>query len=128
MATTYNPALSADGGLNEARFDLGDVGHIKSDTGSPIYILQDEEITARITKYGYREGVARAAESCITRSAQLPDVYEDDSQTRVEWKTRMDAWKSLIKRLRDNVGDVSSPGSSFKGSKMNDPAGLDSLF
>lgn len=104
MATTYTPSLAADGGLHEARFDLGDIGHIKNDAGTSVYLLQDEEITAQIAGYGYNEGVARCADSCCTRTAQEPDLYEDEAKTKVEWRKRQDAWMYLAKRLRSRAG------------------------
>lgn len=106
--SNYNPALAADGGLNEARFDLGDIGHIKDDAGASVYILKDAEITALITGYGYNEGVAKCADSCGIRTAQEPDLYEDEAKTKVEWRKRQDAWMYLAKRLRSRVSTPST--------------------
>ena len=104
MSQTYDPTHSSDGGLNEARFDLGDIGHIKDDTGAAVYLLQDAEITGKIATYGYNEGVAQCAESCVMRTAQEPDLYEDEQKTRVQWTKRQGAWEYLAARLRSRIG------------------------
>lgn len=102
---SYSEALSADGSFNQARFDLGDVGHIKDDGGTAVFILKDSEILAQITGFGYKEGVARCADSCCTRTAQEPDLYEDEGRAKVQWSERQRAWKYLATRLRSGAGE-----------------------
>lgn len=128
--STYAPNLAADEGLNQARMELGDVGHIVDDAGDQQWILKDVEITALIAGYGYSEGVAKCADSCITRCAQQPDLYEDESQARVEWKSRIQAWKYLAARLRSKVGEketATETPMTAVGQAINNPSGFDKL-
>lgn len=112
MPATYNPADLSDL-LNRARFELGD-------TDLDDAILDDAEITQSIELFGYSEGVAKCAGTCIVRVSQSPDKYKDEGGIDVSWSDRISEWRNLAKRLR-SAGSAASSNRSGRAQVTTGP-------
>lgn len=100
MGATFNPALPTQ--LDRARFALGDKHNnsVAGEVAEPL--LQDETIQAMIDRFGYREGVAQLADGLVAEYAQMPDSITDDT-TKMQWSSRLDAWRELASSMRSGV-------------------------
>lgn len=109
---TYDATQIGSNTINRARFLLGDVGKLLDAEGEAMYLVSDEELTALIGSTGaaFHEGVASACDHLINRFSQEPDKFEDATQARVEWTSRLKGWSDLAKRLR-----ATAPGETQAG-------------
>lgn len=109
--------------LDRARYALGDTGRLYKDNVQ-VWLLKDETILAEIhPSKGYRQGVAFLADGLITRFAQEPDEYEEESGLKVRWNERIDAWERLAARMRSPlpIGESPAVGGSFEIARMAAP-------
>ena len=108
MTFSYEPKQINDGGLNQMRFELGDVEVLEPDKTA---YLCDEEILAAIEGTTiWRRAKLRLVETLISRFSYEVDTKVDE----VEWKLnqRVDKWKDLYKRLKGEV-DSEDAGAAF---------------
>lgn len=120
MAATFDPALSTK--KDEARLWLGDY-HTNATSG-PVAnaFLQDATIAAKLNLYPFNEAVAQLASALISKYANSPDLYEEGSSLKLEWRNRLLAWREVIAEARKSgaaptqtyrpgiaVGKLSSP-------------------
>jgi hypothetical protein len=99
MAFTYDKSQLDTSHLFRARFQLGDTDHTNP-------LVDDDEINALITVYGYAEGVAQVADGLVSKFAQEPDEYEDEGGVKVKWGQKIKVWQDLARRLRDGIAKV----------------------
>ena len=96
MTHSYNPAQVNDRGLNQMRFELGDVLVAEPERDA---FLSDEEILAVLNdSRSFKHAQLRLVESLIARFS-----YEVDTKVHeAEWKLsdRVAAWRDLHKRLK----------------------------
>lgn len=99
MSATFSQALPSD--RDRARLLLGDVpeGAVSGTVADAL--LQDETIDAVLGSYPFNEAVRQLAVSLVSRFGAEPDRYEEGNGLRLEWRNRLDAWKALIKELKD---------------------------
>lgn len=105
---SYDPSLINDGGINQMRFELGDVFTLEPDKET---YLTDEEITAAIEgSTSWARAKLRLVDSLISRFSYEVDTRVD----QVEWKLnqRVDEWQDLRKRLAAEV-DAEDAGAAF---------------
>ena len=97
---TYDGALLADGGLNQMRFELGDVLVEEPDKTA---LLTDEEITAVIAAFpqSWRRAKFELIKSILYRFA--PEV--DTRSGPVQWSLsqRYAQWKALYEELKKEL-------------------------
>ena len=108
MTFSYEPKQINDGGLNQMRFELGDVEVLEPDKTA---YLCDEEILAAIEgSTTWTRAKLRLVETLISRFSYEVDTKVDE----VEWKLnqRVDKWKDLYKRLKGEV-DSEDAGAAF---------------
>lgn len=113
MANSYDKATLSSDPVMRARYMLGDTGRLKDDAGATVWLLDQEEIDALITTFGFSEGVAQLADGLAVRFAQEPDKYADEGGVEIEWSSRINAWQSLANRLR--TGEIASDISIASG-------------
>lgn len=120
MGATYDATLLATSELCRARFALGDASFaLEADA-----LLQDEEIEALITLFGYAEGVAQCCDALMSRFAQSPDEYKDEGGVDARWTERIKAWAALAKRLRGGevqTGTEQVPTRFHAGAALTNP-------
>lgn len=105
---SYDPSLINDGGINQMRFELGDVFTLEPDKET---YLTDEEITAAIEgATTWARAKLRLVDSLISRFSYEVDTKVDE----VEWKLnqRVNDWKDLRKRLAAEV-ESEDAGAAF---------------
>ena len=119
MAASFDPALGS--ATDEARYLLGDKGQLKTESGSPIYLLQDETIDAMIRRHGFAEGVARLADGLALEAAQLPTVYEESTGAKLDWSDRVAAWRDLAKRQRSTSTGSRLASGPYAGGMTKGP-------
>ena len=102
---TYDGALLADGGLNQMRFELGDVLVEEPDKTA---LLTDEEIKAVIAAFphSWRRAKFELIKSVLYRFA--PEV--DTKSGPVQWSLnqRYAQWKVLYEELKKELSVTSS--------------------
>ena len=102
---TYDGALLADGGLNQMRFELGDVLVEEPDKTA---LLMDEEIKAVIAAFphSWRSAKFELIKSVLYRFA--PEV--DTKSGPVQWSLsqRYAQWKVLYEELKKELSVTSS--------------------
>ena len=102
---TYDGAQIADSGINQMRFELGDVLVEEPDKTA---LLTDEEITAMITAFphSWRRAKFELIKSVLYRFA--PEV--DTKSGPVQWSLsqRYAQWKALYEELKKELSIVSS--------------------
>lgn len=120
MANSYDSELSTP--RDRARRRLGDVGRLRDSAGEVIWLMPNETIDALIEREGFGEALAIAADSLRAEYASEPDVFEDESGVRVEWKSRFDAWRDLAKQMRASrqAGSEVAQPSRIASGKLTD--------
>ena len=102
---TYDGAQIADSGINQMRFELGDVLVEEPDKTA---LLTDEEITAMIAAFpqSWRRAKFELIKSILYRFA--PEV--DTKSGPVQWSLsqRYAQWKALYEELKKELSIVSS--------------------
>ena len=98
MAATFDPSLASK--IDEARLWLGDY-HTNAVAG-PVAnaLLQDATIGAKIAAYPFNEAVAQLASALISKYANAPDSYEEGGSLKLEWHSRLAAWKEIVAEAR----------------------------
>jgi len=91
---TYDPAQINDGGLNQMRFELGDVDD--SD-----FYLSDEEINASLEGKTFKRAELMLVESLIARFSYETDLRVDKWEAKLS--QRLTAWRALRKKLLDDL-------------------------
>ena len=112
---TYDGAQIADGGINQMRFELGDVFVEEPDKTA---LLTDEEIMAVITAFphAWRRAKFELIKSVLYRFA--PEV--DTKSGPVQWSLsqRYAQWKTLYEELKKELSVVGSlpemPGTKHR--------------
>ena len=112
---TYNGAQLADGGINQMRFELGDVLVEEPDKTA---LLTDEEIAAMIAAFpqSWRRAKFELIKSVLYRFA--PEV--DTKSGPVQWSLsqRYAQWKALYEELKKELSLTSSlpemPGTQHR--------------
>ena len=111
---SYDPAQINDRGLNQIRFDLGDVMILEPERDA---YLADEEILAALAgSRSFKHAELRLVESLLARFS-----YEVDTKVHeAEWKLsdRVDAWEKLRKRLKDELAEEELSANGFIGRKF----------
>lgn len=79
---------------------LGDVpdNGASGTVSSPV--LQDETIEAMLDTHPYNEAVRQLAMGLLSRFSGEPDKYEEGNGLRLEWKSRLEGWKAVLKELK----------------------------
>jgi hypothetical protein len=101
--------MAFDEGLGDntsiVRFDVGDYNDAAPLISEAIY-------TATLTRYDddVRRATVAMAESLIIKVAQDPDKVEVTGAVKVEWSSRIAAWRSLANGLRAELG-LAVPGA-----------------
>lgn len=104
MSFSFQPGLPNL--LDHARLAL-------ADTDSANQLLQDETIVAKLSVFGYLEGLAQLADSLAVRAAQDPTRYAEGSVgLTAEWTDRVAAWRKLADDCR--AGGISDPSGVSK--------------
>lgn len=107
MAATFDATLST--AKDRARMLLGDVpdNGASGTVSSPM--LQDETIEAMLEAHPYNEAVRQLAMGLLSRFSGEPDKYEEGNGLRLEWKSRLEGWKAILKELK-----VTAPPATFR--------------
>lgn len=119
MTFSYDATKINDGGLNQVRFELGDV--LVEEPEKSAY-LSDEEILAAL-----EFGTLKRAEYRLVKSLLFRFSYEVNMEVHdAKWdlSDRVDAWKDLAKKLKAELDEeelLSSP-FGFTGAKIRPPA------
>lgn len=117
MNFSYNPALINDGGLNQMRFELGDVAVAEPEKTA--YLSDEEYLAAIESSDSWRRAKFRLVETLLHRFA-----YEVDTKVHeAEWKLnqRVDYWKDLYKRLKAELEVEDAAGAFGFMSKRQRP-------
>ena len=118
MTYSYDPSLINDGGLNQMRFELGDVFVLEPEKTA---YLSDEEYLAAIEgSSSWRRAKLRLVETLISCFSYKVDTKVDE----VEWKLnqRVDEWKDLRKRLTAEVeSEDAGAAFGFMGNRQRPP-------
>jgi hypothetical protein len=123
MAADYDPTVLSVSAKDRARFQLGDRGTLRDESGDPIWLLQNEEIEGLIELHGYAEGVAQCADALAADFAQQPRVYADESGTRVDMSDRVATWLALAAQLRrTGKPDTAPTGGAFMSAQTTGPS------
>jgi len=106
---------------DRVRLLLGDVpdGAVSGEVADAM--LQDETIDAMLGKYSYNEACRHLAISLISRFSAEPDKYEEGNGKRLEWRSRLDGWKAILREVKT----VESPTRNRSGisvGKLTNPA------
>lgn len=105
---SYDPSLINDEGLNQMRFELGDVEVLEPDKTA--YLCDEEYLAAIEGSTTWRRAKLRLVETLISRFSYEVDTKVDE----VEWKLnqRVDEWKDLRKRLAAEI-EAEDAGAAF---------------
>lgn len=99
MSFSFDPTLAS--WRDHARLALGDV-----ESATPL--LENETIDAKLTSFGFLEGLAQLADGLAMRAAQDPSRYaEGAAGLAVEWTQKVGAWRQLAADCR--AGRVAMP-------------------
>lgn len=108
MPATYDPALIATNILHYARAQFRDVGGLQGTTVT-LPLLQDEEYSGFVARFGEVEGLAKLAESLAANFAQKVSKYAQAGGIDVAWPNRPDFYLKLALNIRTyGVGDGAS--------------------
>lgn len=96
MSFSYGSGLST--ALDRIRFALGD-------TDETLAMLPDETILGALGVNGSdeRRATISLAEGLMARYAREPDDVKTEGRA-ISWKDRLAAWRSLVARLRSELG------------------------
>lgn len=119
MAAVFAQALPT--AKDRARLMLGDVpeGAISGTVADAL--LQDDTIEAVLASYPFNEGVRQLAVSLLARFAGEPDKYEEGNGLKLEWRNRLDAWKVLVKELKDTPSSATKARTGVAIASMSSP-------
>jgi len=123
LAYTYDPTGLKGSPLFRARYQLGDKGQLKDESGAQVWLSQDEELTALIDLFGYSEGVAQAADALAIQFAQEPTEYKDEQGVTVKWSDRIATWRALAAQLRapTSVATATPTGGGYRSGVTRGP-------
>ena len=118
MNYSYDGAQINDGGLNQMRFELGDVLVLEPEKSA---YLGDEEITAALDgSKSWRRAKLRLVETLLRRFS-----YEVDTKIKeADWKLsqRVDEWEKLYRQLKAEVeAEELAGGFGFASKKSRPP-------
>lgn len=119
MTYSYDPTQINDGGLNQARFTIGDVFVKEPEKDS--YLSDEEYLAVLSTDDSWKRKMLRLVETLLLRFS-----YEVDTEIReAKWSLhqRVDFWEKLRKRLADEIAEEDSAAAfGFMGRKQRPPA------
>lgn len=116
---SYNPALSADGGLNQMRFEIGDC--LVQEAEKTAYLTDMEIIEAIATSTSWRRAKLRLVESLLFRFAY--EVTTEIREAKWQLSDRVDFWEKLRKRLKDEIdAEDAAQAFGFMAGKSRPPA------
>ena len=119
MNYSYNPALSADGGLNQMRFEIGDC--LVHEAEKTAYLTDIEILEAIATAKTWRHAKLKLVESLLFRFAY--EVNMEVREAKWELSDRIDFWEKLRKRLKDEIdAEDAAAAFGFMSRKQRPPA------
>ena len=127
MTYTYSPELINDGGLNQLRFELGDV--FTAEPAKEAYISDEEIIAALEGSKNFTWAKYRLLGTLLHRFAFECDTTVD----KVSWKLsqRLQFWRDEYNRLRaklEPVEELAGSNFGFVGKRHRPPAFSIAMF
>ena len=119
MTFSYDAAKINDGGLNQIRFELGDV--LVEEPEKSTY-LSDEEILAALSAGSFKRAEFRLVSSLLHRFAYEVDMEIHEAKWNLS--DRFAAWQKLYNRLKSDLEaeELTCSNFGFTGSKSRPPA------
>ena len=116
---SYNPALSADGGLHQMRFELGDC--LVAEAEKTAYLTDEEIVEAIATSKSWKRAKLKLVESLLHRF--MFEVTTEIREAKWQLSDRVDFWEKLRKRLKDEIdAEDAAQAFGFMAGKSRPPA------
>lgn len=112
MAASYNNTLPTN--KDWVRWKLADTGaEIDEETNQPIWLRQDEEVSAVLVIYPDRRiAAAELAESIAAELSRRVDSYTSEDGMAVRWSERVKTLLAVAKQLRADVAAEAAAGAA----------------
>ena len=108
MTFSYDPSLLADGGLNQLRFELGDV--FVEEPSKSAYLSDETILAALESSRTFKRAKYKLIESLLRRFSYEVDTKVDSLDLKLH--QRLDAWEREYKRLKAEVDGEDIAGNS----------------
>ena len=114
MTFSFNPAQINDGGLNQMRFELGDV--MIAEPEKDAYLCDEEYLAALAGSRSFKHAKLRLVETLLMRFAY--EVTTEAHMIKWEFSDRYKFWKDLYSRLKAEIELEELNRQSFIGRKF----------